>query len=288
MTDNDALVTDYLARLEAAASGLPAERRAELIDEIATHIAEARAQGSSSLATPESDLLDLLGRLGDPADIVRAASESDAPLLVGAGAAAAGLTVGLSKDGVAPTSTMAGAAPSGTEPGADAGQDPPPAADPGPWAARAGAGAARIAGPAGSPGTGPWPRLVWPSRSESGLGGVEIAAVILTIGSGFVFPFLHVAGAAGWLVGLVLLWYSSRWSTQDKVLATIVWPLGFGIAFVLAEVPRWYESGGFGYGDAGMLNQFYPAVRAAEILAVIAVAVIVAVRLLRRAGQVTA
>jgi hypothetical protein len=47
MTNDDELVSDYLRRLNAAASALPADRRRELAEEIATHITEA--------ATPEPD-----------------------------------------------------------------------------------------------------------------------------------------------------------------------------------------------------------------------------------------
>jgi uncharacterized membrane protein len=44
VSDNvDQLAADYLRRLEVATSGLPADRRPELIEEIAAHIAEAQA-----------------------------------------------------------------------------------------------------------------------------------------------------------------------------------------------------------------------------------------------------
>jgi len=72
-TDDDQLVEDYLTRLYAAASVLPAERRDELVEEITAHIAEARLAGSS--ASPVS-VLNILDRLGDPADIVRMAADA--------------------------------------------------------------------------------------------------------------------------------------------------------------------------------------------------------------------
>jgi len=55
---------------------------------------------------------------------------------------------------------------------------------------------------------------------------LELTAVLmLTVGS-----FLPVVG---WLVGVVLLWVSSRWTTAEKLLGTLVVPLGPGGAIVL-------------------------------------------------------
>jgi hypothetical protein len=65
MTD-DELVTDYLSQLRQAARTLPRARRNELLDEIETHITEARAAG----AMPLRGVLDALG---DPAEIAAAA-----------------------------------------------------------------------------------------------------------------------------------------------------------------------------------------------------------------------
>jgi uncharacterized membrane protein len=72
--DDDQLVAGYLKRLTAAASALPADRRAELIEEITAHIAEARASASAGLDGSPS-VPDILERLGDPARIVEAAAE---------------------------------------------------------------------------------------------------------------------------------------------------------------------------------------------------------------------
>jgi uncharacterized membrane protein len=71
MNDDD-LVAGYLGRLVRAARPLPADRRAELIDEIADHIEEARAAS----ATSGPGMSDLLLRLGEPEAIVAAASDS--------------------------------------------------------------------------------------------------------------------------------------------------------------------------------------------------------------------
>ena len=70
-TDDDQLVEDYLRELHAAAQGLPADRHDELIEEITAHIAEARQSDGSPLA-----VRNILDRLGDPADIVRAAADT--------------------------------------------------------------------------------------------------------------------------------------------------------------------------------------------------------------------
>jgi hypothetical protein len=71
MTDDDRLVADYLRRLRRAARGLPRGRRGELIGEITEHIAEARAAAAQE---PTGETIpDILGQLGQPAEIVRAA-----------------------------------------------------------------------------------------------------------------------------------------------------------------------------------------------------------------------
>jgi uncharacterized membrane protein len=72
--DDDQLVADYLRRLTTAASALPADRRAELIEEITAHIAEARAAGPASQGGSPG-VPDILERLGDPVRIVQAAAE---------------------------------------------------------------------------------------------------------------------------------------------------------------------------------------------------------------------
>jgi hypothetical protein len=62
----DRLVEDYLKRLNGELGGLPRARRRELADEIAGHIAEARAELH---VESEAEVRNLLERLGDPADI---------------------------------------------------------------------------------------------------------------------------------------------------------------------------------------------------------------------------
>jgi len=69
--DSDRMVDDYLSHLARTAEPLPAERRTELVAEVTSHIAEARAAGASS----EGEIREVLRRLGDPEDIVAAATD---------------------------------------------------------------------------------------------------------------------------------------------------------------------------------------------------------------------
>lgn len=72
MNEVDALVSAYLNRLAeaATAAGLPADRRDELLTEVAAHIDEARSMGAVS----EAEVRDVLDRLGTPTEIVTAAA----------------------------------------------------------------------------------------------------------------------------------------------------------------------------------------------------------------------
>ena len=72
----DRLVDDYLRRLDAAASGLPADQREELVSEIKDHLQEALRQ------TPAGDqaaVRNALERLGSPEEIAAAAAADPAP-----------------------------------------------------------------------------------------------------------------------------------------------------------------------------------------------------------------
>jgi uncharacterized membrane protein len=70
--DTDALVEDYLRRLDAAASTLPPDRRAELVSEIREHLQEALRHTG---ATDEVSVRNLLERLGPPEEIVAEAAD---------------------------------------------------------------------------------------------------------------------------------------------------------------------------------------------------------------------
>lgn len=135
----DALVSDYLGRLEAAAWPLPPERRTELASEVREHIEAALAEAGSR---DEVTVRNVLDRLGRPEEIV-------------AGEAA------------------------GT------GQSPP----------------------AVSVNVGP---------SASGVGAVEIAAILLLTLGAFLLPLI------GPIIGLIFVWMSSAWSTRVKVVVTAI------------------------------------------------------------------
>jgi HAAS len=75
MTD-DELVSGYLRRLRRASRRLPSPVRRELMEEIAGHIAEARAAAGESAGDDSAALRTALEQLGDPRDIARAAAGS--------------------------------------------------------------------------------------------------------------------------------------------------------------------------------------------------------------------
>lgn len=68
----DRIISAYLARLDSALASVPAPRRQELADELQAHIAEARSRLQNE---SDADLLNILDRLGDPAEM--AAAEID-------------------------------------------------------------------------------------------------------------------------------------------------------------------------------------------------------------------
>jgi uncharacterized membrane protein len=71
-TTPDKLVERYLKHLEVELDDLPRDRRREIVDEIAGHIAQARADLGHET---EADVRNILEGLGDPADIAVDASE---------------------------------------------------------------------------------------------------------------------------------------------------------------------------------------------------------------------
>jgi uncharacterized membrane protein len=71
-TTGERLLTDYLARLDGAALSLPEDRRADLLEGIAEHVAAARAAGELQ---DEAAVRTLLDRLGEPEEIVAAARD---------------------------------------------------------------------------------------------------------------------------------------------------------------------------------------------------------------------
>lgn len=75
-TTTDRLIGDYLRRLEHAASHMPKDRRAELVEEIRGHIDTATREGPT---TGEAAVRNVLDRLGPPEDIVEAAQPPTPP-----------------------------------------------------------------------------------------------------------------------------------------------------------------------------------------------------------------
>ena len=74
--DAEALVIEYLGRLEAAARSLPASRRAELAAEVRQHIEMALTEAG---VRDEVTVRNVLDRLGLPDDIVDAERDADGP-----------------------------------------------------------------------------------------------------------------------------------------------------------------------------------------------------------------
>ena len=57
----------------------------------------------------------------------------------------------------------------------------------------------------------------------------DISTVLLLMFGGFLLGI-------GWVVGVALLWSSTRWRTRDKWLATLVWPFGYAAAFLVGGI----------------------------------------------------
>jgi hypothetical protein len=55
----------------------------------------------------------------------------------------------------------------------------------------------------------------------------------------------------GWLIGIVLLWMSDRWSVRDKIMGTLIWPGGLGGIGILGLEVIQSKDGSCG-GSAGM------------------------------------
>jgi hypothetical protein len=86
----DPLVDDYLRRLDAAASRLPADQREELVSEIRDHLQEALRQ------TPTGDqaaVRNALERLGSPEEIAAAAADPATGQPAGAASQINGLAI---------------------------------------------------------------------------------------------------------------------------------------------------------------------------------------------------
>jgi uncharacterized membrane protein len=144
-------ISGYLARLEAAAAGLPPGRREELVAEIRGHLGDALA---TAVDGDDAAVLAAVDRLGDPAEIVAAEGGTQ--------------HYQAQRDAAGPPYRAA------------AWQFPP---------AQTGLGA--------------------------GWGAVELAAVIgLAVGV--------LTGGIGIVVGISCAWISDRWTSREKLLATVL------------------------------------------------------------------
>lgn len=211
MNDDD-LVAGYLGRLVQAARQLPPDRRAELIDEIADHIEQARAVSEAS----GPGLQDLLRRLGEPEAIAAAASDSAADF-AGAFAQPAAITR-------------------------------PPA-----------------------------------SRGPRRPRWLDVAAVMLTLGSALLAPVSFVLALLGWAVGMVMMLLSPRWPKRAKALGAVTGTLALALfGGLLATVARtWNGFYGQQPGPLGWQTGPGPFLSSILVTAAVAAVTLVGVRLAR-------
>jgi uncharacterized membrane protein len=110
-----------------------------------------------------------------------------------------------------------------------------------------------------------------PGESRPRLGGMEIVALILLLIGGVIF-FI------GWFVGAVLLWASPRWSRRDKVLGTLIWPLGLVFPVIVGGALSLVSVGTTSCSNSGMLTNcgaavnVWPAWLVATMFAVLIIA----------------
>jgi hypothetical protein len=72
-----ALVEKYLRRLDAALAGLPADRRREITEGVAQHVADARLHLGQGRQDSDEAIRAILGQLGDPEVIAAEAREAE-------------------------------------------------------------------------------------------------------------------------------------------------------------------------------------------------------------------
>ena len=119
---------------------------------------------------------------------------------------------------------------------------------------------------------------------------LEVAAVILLLVGGIVLPVI------GWVLGLVLLWASGRWSRGDKLLGTFVVPGGLMTPLGLLILPGgescgWTTSASDGVTVEAVTTETctdssFPLIIGIPLVIFLTVApLVVAARLLSRARQ---
>src|SRR6266550_3286950 len=111
----------------------------------------------------------------------------------------------------------------------------------------------------------------------------DLVTVLLLVAGGLVL-FL------GWVVGVALLWAGPRWTTREKLLGTLVWPLGPGGVLLASLLPTTTTVCSQGAADAQQRcttsGWSLPSSLGVPVLAVVTVSgVAVAVFLLARARR---
>jgi hypothetical protein len=181
----EALISEYLGRLEAASWPLPASRRSELAAEVREHIETALSEAGNREETTVRNVLDRLGR---PEDIV--AAEVD---------------------------------PSG------------------------GAAGPRPHRSASQTASG-W----MPQAAAHGWGGIEIAAVLLLTAGALLLWWV------GPIAGVVVAWFSDRWTAREKRVATAIVIVLVAVDLVLLAVlmSRMFSFGMPGFGQGFEFGQW--------------------------------
>lgn len=237
----DQIISGYLARLEQALSVLPPARRAELVDDVRSHIAEAR-RGLADES--DADLLNILDKLGDPADIA-----VDARDRLGAQTAPPAVPLGVLE--IAAIVAFVFVWPAGIALV---------------WLSSAWSRRDKLIATVLVPG-GVLALAIFSAVSGLGyfrhfyilfLGALftpvvwSVAAIYLAVrlyqarrggqsnldARGSSSSFLEIAAVVltplVWPIGVILLWASTAWNTRDKLIGTILPPGGyFGIAVIL-------------------------------------------------------
>jgi hypothetical protein len=192
----DELVAAYLRELEREAERLPWNARMELLEDVRSHIEVALAEMWPDEVAGESG--DRVAEVGGDGD-----------------------TVGESGEGVAEAETKSArvreilAALGEPREIVDAAVADEPGATVPPQAP-----------PPGLP-TGPMPAYAFaPTGPPYRLGTAEVFAVALLLGGFLLFGI-------GWIIGLILLWTSPRWTIREKLVGTFVLPGGLGLGALL-------------------------------------------------------
>jgi uncharacterized membrane protein len=109
---------------------------------------------------------------------------------------------------------------------------------------------------------------------------LDVAAVMLTLGSVLLAPVSLVLALLSWAVGIVMLLLSPRWPRRAKVLGavtgTLALPLFGGLLATLAKSWYWQQAGPFGWHTGAG-----PLISTILVTAAVAGVTLVGVRLLR-------